>query len=161
MEKQAYIEKYLETASVHGYIFGYSDNGKIFACMVENLTADSLDYLTIEDRGSGSKYGGRYMLKYRQNKDRIRFLNRIASRVLPIASLDEFERLNDETRRKSGRGNRGNLFQTLVAKALNAEEHGAKNADYTMQGDIRLPDGTEYQVKYNKGPIILKKGVEG
>lgn len=140
--KEYLTREYTRLAFTPDYVFGYTENGMVYAAMVEN--ADGiLPYVTTLDRAS-SKNGGTYSLKYKPTKAITSILQAHASKVLTICSVEYLESLNATSRQ-----NRGQIFESLVAENLKAETPKAKNAKFTDCGDI-IVNGRHYQVKYAK-----------
>ena len=140
--KEYLTREYARLAFTPDYVFGYAENGMVYAAMVENAD-EILPYVTTLDRAS-SKNGGTYSLKYKPTKAITSILRAHASKVLTICSVEYLESLNATSRQ-----NRGQIFESLVAENLKAETPKAKNAKFTDCGDI-IVNGRHYQVKYAK-----------
>lgn len=141
--KNYLIENYNALAYTHSYIFGYVLEGIVYAAKIENAE-NLLPYITSLDRAS-SKNGGTIQLKYKPTKSQTALIIEKADEIKAICSVDYLEKTF-----KASKQNRGQIFETLVAKSFNAIQSEKKNAKFTDCGDIVTKDNIHYQVKYLK-----------
>lgn len=145
--KTEIINNYLATAATDSFILGYARNGKVFAAIVETMTAANLIELTYTDRSSSKTGHATESVRYRPNRKQIAFLEKIADRIVEICDLETLENTAKETRK-----NRGETFETLATATLGGTQIGKCNAKYNTQGDAEI-NGKQYQVKYNKATL--------
>lgn len=143
------INSYNRLVYTHSYIFGYTVKGMVYGARVMD-GANLLPYLTCVSTAS-SKNGGTYALKYRPNLKQIALINENAVEIKAICTLQYLEEQFRTTK-----WNRGQIFETLAAKAFNAYQVDKKTAKFTESGDI-VADGIHYQVKYDKATFTDEK----
>ena len=146
MEKSKHfnlLKRYLDNACTNSFILGFIDcNGNVKASLIENMTADQMQAVTVHEKPTGSGSHATDSVRYRPNRKQALYIEQVATQTWTIASLQEFETMN-----KEGYNNRGYLLEQLLYK------QGIIDLDLNPT-DFRLsPDG------YYKGlPVQVKFG---
>lgn len=137
------VKRYNEKSATHHYVFGFVEEGNVYACKVENAEnlLEGLTYIDSASKGQGAS------LRYRPNAKQKEILKMASSEVKVIGSENFLETLVKETGK-----NRGQIFEELTIKAFNGKEHEGSNNknNFAFCGDMTL-NGKEYQIKFSNG----------
>lgn len=137
------LERYEKISATKSYIFGFVENGNVYACKVE----DASKILPFIVRVGSASRGAGFSLRYNPSKQdkKLIMISSVETKV-----LCSFEYM--EENKKFYNNNRGNMFEVLSAKTFGGKLSDKKNAKFTDCGDMNI-NGKEYQAKFgcNKG----------
>lgn len=140
--KSMMIKNYNKLASTHNYILGIKEKGVWYACFVNNAT-DLLHKITVHAPASKS-HGGGNTLRFMPTKETRELVRSVSEKVDELCSVKYMDELNE-----TYKGNRGNIFEELVANKYNGKLADSKTACFTKSGDVNI-NGIEYQCKIER-----------
>lgn len=155
--KTNYFETYCTTSACHNYIFGYGlgnidkNDTPVYGVIVRDANAARLAEIVTE---YSAQSNGEYSYRYRSTAARFNLETVEHFYIGTVADIKAkaIEMANNGIRRH----NMGDAFELMCAERLNATQNELSNLCYTEGGDITTEDGTQYQVKYNKGRFTVK-----
>lgn len=133
------VKRYETISGTHNYVFGFTYKKNIYACVCENFT----DLASVTCLDKASRNGGS-SLRFKPNTGIKNLLFTLASRSAVVCSAEFFD-----GQMQGFKGNRGELFETLVFEFFGGVQNTVKNADFTSGGDGVI-NGVDYQVKFEK-----------
>ena len=142
------VNGYHRNAYTSRYVMGYQKAGTVYASVV-TMTPELLK--AISKVWASSDKEKSLALRYRPNQKQIAMIERSATTVKAICTVDELQTLASKIK-----GNLGDAFEILTIQAFNGHKVGKQNTDFMTAGDM-VVDGTHYQVKYNKATFTTVK----
>lgn len=137
------VQRYNKASATHNYVFGFIENGLVYACKIENAESliEGLTYIDSASKGQGAS------LRYRPNNKQKAILKGLSSETKVLGTVEFLEGQVKDTGK-----NRGQIFEELTIKAFNGKGNkGSNNANnFTVKGDMEL-NGKEYQIKFSNG----------
>lgn len=136
------INEYNRLSYTHNYIFGFIDNGTVYAVIT---TAKVLPYVLTLDKASR---GCGYSIRFSPTKAQKEYLKTF--KLIPICSDNYFNAVVSESKY-----NKGEIFEKMVTEMFN-QEWKKDNVPFTVDGDITV-DGTAFQIKFQKATFANEK----
>lgn len=140
--KNFMVDTYNKYAYTHDYIIGIVEKGMWYACFVENAT-DLIFDITTETKMSPS-HGNGECLRFLPNKTIRELIKMRSTKIIPMCSVEFMD-----TKVKTIKGNRGDLFEQFVADRFNGRLPELRNLAFYNGGDVII-DGHHYQLKIEK-----------
>lgn len=140
------IERYNDVAYTHDYIFGFADNGNILACFTKSNVMPTVCKLDKASRGYGMS------LRFKPTKAQREFL-KLNSKPIVLCSEKFFNELSAESKY-----NKGEIFEKLCTEYF-GQEWKKDSVPFTKGGDIELPNGMAYQVKFQSATFCNEKSL--
>lgn len=136
------IKKYNKLSYTHNYIFGFTYQHNVYACIT---TADILPYILKLDKASR---GAGYALRFKPTADQKIFLLAQGAKMLCSEKYFNMEVENS-------RYNKGEIFEKMITENAGQEWH-KDSVPFTMDGDVTI--GTvAYQIKYECATFTNEK----
>lgn len=139
------IKEYDSMSYTHEYIFGFEQNGSIYAIV---CNASVLPIVTKLDKASRN---GGYSLRFKPNRKQKEFLM-ASGKMITITTKENFDTLFKNTKY-----NRGEIFEKLVNEYF-GKEWKKDNIPFTKKGDIEIND-ISYQIKFTKATFINEQQI--
>ena len=129
---------YTKHAYCHNYIFGYVENGKVYAAYT---TASALPAVVKLDRASR---GNGYSIRFKGGYEEVEALKKSALKIEYICSEEFLEQVAEEV--STGRKNRGSAFEKILTEKV-GQVWKKDSVPFTEAPDLVI-DGIGYQIKY-------------
>lgn len=128
----------------HYYAIAIRDHKMIKACFIENAD-EVLPLVTYCERNAES-HGGVWGVRMMNNSMAKGIIKEYASKIVDLCSIEYFENRYMTEKENGIKGNRGNLFETLLVEVCGGYQVETKNAKCTEMGDVVI-DGQHIQCK--------------
>ena len=149
-----YLKKYYQTTATHNYILGAVTGGKI---RVYFITLDLNGYRTIfNEKPTQAKR--QMVIKYRSTKAKLKYLESHATKKVDLMGTSDLEKLKRQKVNKYGKPyteNCGECFEWQIAQRFGGVQNKYTALKHTDGGDLVI-DGVAWQVKYEKGAIMVE-----
>jgi len=154
--KMDILNKLVQVEYTDTYAFAIRDRKMLCAVIIENAS-DILPMVTYCDKVAKSK-GNDYSVRMLNKIECFELLKDYARDIVPIMSVNNFEREYSEKKRNGYKGNRGDFFEYLFTVYVGGKQNIKRNAKCTECGDVII-NGEHIQVKFYNATIITESQV--
>lgn len=154
--KRTVLNRLAMVEATHTYAIAIKDNKMVKAAIVENAdeVLPLITYCELNSKSHGAVYG----VRIHGTKANFDLLKEYAREIIPMCSVEEFERTYVESKKNGYTGNRGNLFEDMFAQFTGGKQNESKTAKCTECGDVNV-NGEEIQVKYWNATVTTEPQV--
>lgn len=139
------IDRYNNAAFTHEYIFGFTENGNVYACFCNSSILPYILKLDRASRGQGMS------LRFKPTKAQREVLKANSKVIVLCSEKFFFEEVT------ASRYNKGEIFEKLCTEYFN-QKWEKDSVPFTKGGDLTA-NGIAYQIKYQSATFCNEKSL--